>query len=598
VGVSITLDQLTKRYQGVPVVNDVSLEIGDGEFFVLLGPSGSGKSTLLRAIAGLSGLDHGRIALHGRDVTHVSARRRDVGLVFQNYALFRHMTVAENIEFALRVRRVRAAERRRRRQELLRLVALDGLDERLPGQLSGGQQQRVAVARALAHKPEVLLLDEPFGALDAKIREGLRRTIREVQRELGITTILVTHDQEEAFAMADRIGVMNFGRLLESGRPKDLYTRPATRFVATFLGAANLILARQGADGPRWGAWPPAMHGVGVGMAAREREVVAVVRPEEIEIARSREELSSSGYLGRGVVEEVLFTGALERARIRLDEAPDAPILAHANGDGAVLLEATRAQFEQRAFAITPGQSVTIGVRRTHVLPTPLSSFTICASNGSAVERLAGHPLLLDLSSRMKTRIRRHVEPLLGNSTPVRDSAPSLPGTTVIAAHENVASDANWLLEHGVEEILILPEHAPLPQRVLIHWTDESARSATLAVSASVLRHLTAEAIYVDVLPDQTPAAERSSGIRALLDARSEARSAHGLEIRTELRFGVAAQALVQRLDDSPGHMLILGIASASQLACELAALLATPRWPVLLVHREREAPAHSRSAA
>jgi len=595
--VSITLDQLTKRYQGVPVVNDVSLEIGDGEFFVLLGPSGSGKSTLLRAIAGLSGLDHGRIALHGRDVTHVAARRRGVGLVFQNYALFRHMTVAENIEFALRVRRMRAAERRRRRQELLRLVALDGLDERLPGQLSGGQQQRVAVARALAHKPEVLLLDEPFGALDAKIREGLRRTIREVQRELGITTILVTHDQEEAFAMADRIGVMNFGRLLEIGSPQDLYTRPTTRFVATFLGAANLLLARLGSDGPRWGAWPTALHGPGVG-APREREVVAVVRPEEIEVARSREALASAGYLGHGVVEEVVFTGALERARIRLDEAPDAPILAHANGDGAVLLEATRAQFEQRAFAITPGQSVTVGVRRAHILPTPLSSFTICAPNGSAAERLAGNPLLLDLSSRMKTRIRRHLEPMLGGSTPIRDTPASLPGTTVIAAAGDVTSDTKWLLDHGVEEILILPEHAASPQRVLIHWTDDSARKATLAVSASILRHLAAEAIYVDVLPEETLAPERSSGIRALLDARSEARAAHGLEIRTEMRFGMAAQALEQQLNESPGQMLIVGIASTSQLAGEFGTLLAKPRWPVLLVHREREAPAHSRSAA
>jgi sulfate transport system ATP-binding protein len=593
--VSITLDQLTKRYQGVPVVNDVSLEIGDGEFFVLLGPSGSGKSTLLRAIAGLSGLDHGRIALHGRDVTHVAARRRGVGLVFQNYALFRHMTVAENIEFALRVRRMRAAERRRRRQELLRLVALDGFDERLPGQLSGGQQQRVAVARALAHKPEVLLLDEPFGALDAKIREGLRRTIREVQRELGITTVLVTHDQEEAFAMADRIGVMNFGRLLEIGNPQDLYTRPATRFVATFLGAANLLLARQGGDGPRWGAWPAALHGAGM---PREREVVAVVRPEEIEVARSREALTSASYLGHGVVEEVVFTGALERARIRLDEAPDAPILAHANGDGAVLLEATRAQFEQRAFAITPGQNVTVGVRRAHILPTPLSSFTICAPNSAAAERLAGNPLLLDLSSRMKTRIRRHVEPMLGASASLRETPAALPGTTVIAATGDVKSATKWLLDHGVDEILILPEHASSPQRVLIHWSDDSARRATLAVAASVLRHLAAEAIYVDVLPEETLAPERSSGIRALLDARSEARATHGLEIRTEMRFGVAAQALEQRLNESPGQMLIVGIASTSQLGGEFGTLLARPRWPVLLVHREREAAAHSRSAA
>jgi sulfate transport system ATP-binding protein len=597
-GVSITLDQLTKRYESVPVVNDVSLEIGDGEFFVLLGPSGSGKSTLLRAIAGLSGLDHGRIALHGRDVTHVAARNRGVGLVFQNYALFQHMTVAENIEFALRVRRTRAKERRRRRQELLRLVALEGMDERLPAELSGGQQQRVAVARALAHKPEVLLLDEPFGALDAKIREGLRRTIREVQRELGITPVLVTHDQEEAFAMADRIGVMNFGRLLETGHPQDLYTRPATRFVATFLGAANLILARQGADGPRWGPRPAGAHGSAPGAWTREREVVAVVRPEEIEIARSRDELASSAYLTRGIVEEVLFTGALERARIRLDETPEAPLLACANGDGATLLEATRAQFEQRAFAIMPGQSVTIGIRRAHILPTPLSSFTICAPSVAAAAALANHPLLLDLCSRMKTRVRKHVGPMADGAAGTREPAAPLLGTTVIAASGDVVSDAQRLLDRGVEEILILPDQAMLPQRVLIHWTDEAARRATLAVSASVLRHIAAEAIYVDVLPAQTPAAERPLGFRALLDARSEARAAHGLEIRTELRFGVPAQALLQRLDESRGNMLIVGIGGARQLSSELAALLASPRWPVLLVHREREAPAHSRSAA
>src|SRR5258708_2138418 len=313
---SITLDQVTKRYAGAPVVNDVSLDIGDGEFFVLLGPSGSGKSTLLRAIAGLSGVDHGRIALHGRDVTHVAARKRGVGLVFQNYALFGHMTVAENIEFALRVRHMRAKARRQRREELLRLVALEGLDQRLPAQRSGGQQQRVAVARALAHKPEVLLLDEPFGALDAKIREELRRTIREVQRELKISTILVTHDQEEAFALADRIGVMNLGRLLEVGRPEELYARPATRFVATFLGAANLLLSRQTAEGIRVGATPVTAQLDQRVELQRDHEVVAVLRPEEISLAAHRDALNSI-YLGGGVVESVGFTGAFERLRVR-----------------------------------------------------------------------------------------------------------------------------------------------------------------------------------------------------------------------------------------------------------------------------------------
>src|SRR3569832_2090981 len=304
---SIALDQVTKRYQEQPVVNDVSIEVGEGEFFVLLGPSGSGKSTLLRAIAGLTGIDHGRISLHGRDVTHVRARDRGVGLVFQNYALFRHMTVADNIEFALRVRRMKRADRIARRKELLRLVALEGKDERLPAQLSGGQQQRVAVARALAHKPEVLLLDEPFGALDAKIREELRRTIRKVQRELGITTVLVTHDQEEAFALADTIGVMNSGRLLETGQPHDLYAQPATRFVATFLGAASLLLARRSVDGSSFGATPVSAAGAGGLPPGREQEVVAVLRPEEVEVAASREQLSSS-FIARGSVEVFVFS--------------------------------------------------------------------------------------------------------------------------------------------------------------------------------------------------------------------------------------------------------------------------------------------------
>ena len=212
---SIVLEQLTKRYEGHPVVNRVSLEVAHGEFFVLIGPSGSGKSTVLRMIAGLNSVDQGRVLLHDRDVTNDPPQQRGVGFVFQHYALFQHMSVADNIEFALKVRRVAAGERRRRRDELLEVVGLAGLGRRMPAQLSGGQQQRVALARAIAHRPEVLLLDEPFGALDAKIRVELRRALRQIQTDLGITTIFVTHDQEEAFELADRLGVMNFGRLLK-----------------------------------------------------------------------------------------------------------------------------------------------------------------------------------------------------------------------------------------------------------------------------------------------------------------------------------------------------------------------------------------------
>jgi len=584
---SITLDQVTKRYQGVPVVNDVSLDIGDGEFFVLLGPSGSGKSTLLRAIAGLSGVDHGRISLHGRDVTHVGARLRGVGLVFQNYALFRHMTVAENIEFALRVRRVKSSERRKRRQELLRLVALEGMDQRLPAQLSGGQQQRVAVARALAHKPEVLLLDEPFGALDAKIREELRRTIREVQRELGITTVLVTHDQEEAFALADRIGVMNLGRLLEIGRPHELYTRPATRFVATFLGAANLILARQTKDGIRFGERPVSSRAIAPVHAAREYEVVAVVRPEEIEVAPTRESLST-GYMCKGSVDEILFTGALERMRIRLDGG-DSLSLAYSNGDGNPYLEVTRTQHEQRAFQVTRGQTVAIGVRRVHVLPTPLSSFTVCAPNEALGTALTHQPLLVELATRMKTRISMRVESMLGIPNAECGDAAAFPGTTVIASQPDVAHQAEWLLKRGADEVLILPNSASPPQRVLIHWADEPVRSATLAVSASVLRHVSAEAVYVGIMPDVTPSAQRPHGMRALLDARSEAQAVHGLEMRTELRFGDVAHELARQLGEAPGQMLILGLCEIARLVERFGSLLESARWPVLIVRRDHE---------
>jgi sulfate/thiosulfate transport system ATP-binding protein len=579
---SITLDQVTKHYGGVPVVNDVSLDIGDGEFFVLLGPSGSGKSTLLRAIAGLSGVDHGRIALHGRDVTHVAARKRGVGLVFQNYALFRHMTVAENIEFALRVRRMRARERRQRRQELLRLVALEGMDQRLPAQLSGGQQQRVAVARALAHKPEVLLLDEPFGALDAKIREELRRTIRQVQRELGISTVLVTHDQEEAFAMADRIGIMNLGRLLEIGAPHELYSRPATRFVATFLGAANLMLARRTQDGIQLGSNTVASDGHGG--ASHEHEVVAVVRPEEVELASERDALRSR-YLARGVVDEVVFTGALERLRVCLEDGAAAPLLAHGDGSARAALQVTRSQHEQRGFQVRAGQSVAVGVRRVHVLPTPLSSFTACAPSAAQAEALSRQPLLAELAARMKTRIALRVEPRLGVADAPCATPAAFVGTTVMAAQTDCAHRAEWLLRRGAQDLLVLPQLAGAPQRVLIHWMDEAARTATLAMSASVLRHVAAEAVYVGILPG-AGSTQAPHGMRELLDARSEAQAAHGLDMRTELGFGEFAPELARRLQEAPAQMLIVGICDLTRFAERFRALLDGCQWPVLIALR------------
>jgi len=576
---SIALEQVTKRYQGQPVVNDVSLNVAEGEFFVLLGPSGSGKSTLLRAIAGLVDIDQGSIALHGSDVTQVGARQRGVGFVFQHYALFRHLTVAENIEFALRVRRMKAADRRARRAELLKLVALEGMDQRLPAQLSGGQQQRVAVARALAHKPQVLLLDEPFGALDAKIREELRRTIRIVQRELGITTVLVTHDQEEAFALADRIGVMNLGRLLEVGAPRDLYARPATRFVATFLGAANLLLAQQGPEGMRFGTTPVDASVRQPVPTGREHEVVTVLRPEEIELATEREKLSSS-YIARAVVEEMQFTGALERLRLKLLDNQQA--LQATSGSGEARIEVTRAQPERRALPLAIGDVITLGARRLHVLPTPLSSFAIYAAEAAA-QALTDAPLLATLAARMKTRVATCADAAAASSEPA-----ITPGVAVIAADATAPERAAQLLRAGANEVLLLNADTALPQQVCMYWADDAARHATLAVAASLLRHLPAEALCIATAPAGRRDPLRAQALRALLDARSEARAAHALETRTELVPGEGPSAVADFLSGLAAPLLVLGAADTTAAHAALNLLNARlPAMPVMLVYRE-----------
>ena len=579
---SITLDQVTKQFQGNPVVNDVSLAVAEGEFFVLLGPSGSGKSTLLRTIAGLTDADHGRITLFGRDVTQVSAREREVGFVFQNYALFRHMSVGENIEFALRVRRVKPAERTKRRRELLELIGLGGMDDRLPTQLSGGQQQRVAVARALAHKPKVLLLDEPFGALDAKIREELRRTIRSVQRELGITTILVTHDQEEAFALGDRLGVMNLGRLLETGRPTELYTRPATRFVATFLGAANLLLRREARAGSDLAPDQPDGASDQPRRDRREQEVVAMLRPEEAELAPDRDALATS-FLGYGHVEELQFTGALERLRIRMGtEGAARRTDSTTSAMAPVWIDVTRTQPEQRAFPLATGQLVAVGTRRIHVLPTPLSSFTVCADSQANADRLLENPWLTDLAARMQTRLSAQIEPELASGVATPVEAPA--GVAVVAAGPDCPARVRQLLALGVTPVLCLPEDATAPGRVIVHFAGQVARRSTLAVTASLLRHVPAEAVFLGILPSESPERTRTAGVRQLLDVRSEAQAGHGLDVRTELRLGDRIEELLRELQGQPGQMLILGLPEPGLLPASFEALLTQPPgWPVLL---------------
>src|SRR5438128_4940237 len=239
--VAIALEGVSKGFGETRAVRDVTLAIGEGEFFSLLGPSGCGKTTTLRMIAGFEVPDEGRVLLHGKDVTSTLPSRRPVNMVFQQYALFPHMSVYDNVAFGLKVKRVPRAEHRDRVHEMLRVVSLEGMDKRRARQLSGGQQQRVALARALVNRPAALLLDEPLGALDVKLRKHMQLELKRIQHDLGTTFVYVTHDQEEALAMSDRIAVMNGGRVEQLGTPREIYEHPASDFVADFVGTVNVL---------------------------------------------------------------------------------------------------------------------------------------------------------------------------------------------------------------------------------------------------------------------------------------------------------------------------------------------------------------------
>jgi len=289
---SIEVQNIHKTFGAYHALKDVSLHIRDGELVTLLGPSGSGKTTLLRIIAGLEEPDFhpgSAIRFHGEDVRETQIGRRQVGFVFQHYALFRHMTVFENVAFGLRVRprkvRPGKAEISERVHALLKLVQLDGLSGRYPSQLSGGQRQRVALARALAIEPKVLLLDEPFGALDAKVRQGLREWLRRLHDEIHVTTILVTHDQEEALEVADRVVVMNEGRIEQEGTPEDVFHRPQSEFVMDFLGRVNVFHARI-EDGRAW--WDNVPLDVPGRFDHGQDRAHVYIRPHELEIERHR----------------------------------------------------------------------------------------------------------------------------------------------------------------------------------------------------------------------------------------------------------------------------------------------------------------------
>ena len=318
---SITVRQVYKRFGSFVALNNVDLEIPQGELVALLGPSGSGKTTLLRVIAGLERPDSGQILFHGEDATNVHVRERQVGFVFQHYALFRHMTVFDNVAFGLRVRprrqRPKESEIRARVNKLLELVQLEWLADRYPSQLSGGQRQRVALARALAVEPKVLLLDEPFGALDAQVRKELRRWLRRLHDEIHVTSVFVTHDQEEALAGADRVVVLHRGNIEQIGSPEEVYDHPATPFVYQFLGHVNLFHGRVVRGKARIGELEiPAPELANV----EDSAAVAYVRPHEWEVL----EQPATDTL-RARVEEVSIVGPVVRVELT-DEASGTPI--------------------------------------------------------------------------------------------------------------------------------------------------------------------------------------------------------------------------------------------------------------------------------
>ena len=308
---AIQLVRLRKNYGDVVAVDDIDLEIREGEFFSLLGPSGSGKTTVLRMIAGFELPTGGAVLLGGNDVSQLAPYDRDVNTVFQDYALFPHMTVMENIAYGLKVRKIGKAERRRRASEMLEVVRLADYGERRPNQLSGGQRQRIALARALVNHPKVLLLDEPLGALDLKLREEMQVELKSIQHEVGITFVFVTHDQGEALSMSNRIAVFNKGRIEQVGTPRDIYEHPATAFVAGFVGTSNVLNAE------------------------RSRELLGVdephsIRPERLRIAQG--EVGETDASASGVVTDIQYLGADCRVRVQLDDGSS--MIASVSSDG------------------------------------------------------------------------------------------------------------------------------------------------------------------------------------------------------------------------------------------------------------------------
>jgi spermidine/putrescine transport system ATP-binding protein len=318
--VGISLESVSKRFGKLEAVKSVSLDIREGEFFSLLGPSGCGKTTTLRMIGGFEQPDEGRVLLRGVDVTNAPPNRRNVNMVFQHYALFPHMSIHDNVAFGLKLKKLDKGEQRERVSEMLRVIELEGLERRKPAQLSGGQQQRIALARALVNRPAALLLDEPLGALDVKLRKQMQLELKRIQSELGTTFVYVTHDQEEALAMSDRIGVMNRGVVEQIGSPREIYEHPKTAFCADFIGSLNALDVQvdEVSDGQALVRVSPTERlVVSVSDGQRQGESLKLaVRPERIRIDLAGQPAPEEGSRLEGVVTDVVFLGSVTQFHV------------------------------------------------------------------------------------------------------------------------------------------------------------------------------------------------------------------------------------------------------------------------------------------
>jgi ABC-type Fe3+/spermidine/putrescine transport system ATPase subunit len=374
--IALTVRNLSKRFGKVLTLSDISFDIVAGEMLVVLGPSGGGKTTLLRIVAGLEEPDSGEVYLNGEYANALIPRERQLGVVFQDQALFPKMTAGENISFGLRVRNVDRAQMRHRVDELLELTNLAEHRHKYPSQLSGGQRQRVAVARALAHQPTAMLFDEPFSALDAVARTELRRDIRALLLELKVTALFITHDQEEALEIADRVAVLNGGIIEQEGTPFDIYNNPRSEFVATFLGAANVLI----------GTWSSGRVRLGVSemrvpthapVFAEQQPVRIVFRPEDVVLNFQPQLLGTPFYLGRGVVENIYYVGPIERLRIRLmlwqatddKQSSSRLMLVDPGYASGFPINVTRSKWKTSEMELSIGDSVVVGLKDYRLLP-------------------------------------------------------------------------------------------------------------------------------------------------------------------------------------------------------------------------------------